>query len=224
MAAYIVNNSINAFKNKPDCPAMVAELIVACDNILLPLFSTIISLKLFFENQYPYMKHEIESIQNSIIAVIRGFNNNANVAEIGDCDKRIKKLLGEWLTLRYRMDVSVFYFYFGEIPDIDAISIFFKPLITHTNEKNKRPVKIRNYLQGHEFLKDKPWNQCSGYGLMNYYIRLEQGFNILNELIKNHKIRSVEQSQRVEKMVKLLSIDIIIILFLKFLFCFLYYK
>lgn len=188
MSTYVIENNIQKYKGSDSIK--LNELYKAIDHIYSALFSTIISIKCFFENQFEQMKLDLNQKETLIKNKIIEYKNNLTSEEIGVCKKYFENLLQDWITLRYRMDVTVFYFLCGEIPDKDLINRFFKPNITHTNNINKRPLSIGDYLKGHELLREKPWNNCSSFGIINYFNRLKQADNILKELRKTNKFSS----------------------------------
>lgn len=184
MNAFIVNNQINVFKTQLKSTKTIGELIDALDNILLALYSTIISLKMFFENQYPQLLNSLNNIEELILIDIQMFDEKCSMQERQSYISKIRRNLEQWLALRYRIDISVFYFQYGEIIDEDLVKAFFAPQITHTIN---RPAKSA-ILHGHEIFKENPWNMCSGYGIKNYFAQLNHGFRCLEDLNKKNNL------------------------------------
>lgn len=183
MSAYIVDNFINAGRSTPCNPKIISELINTMDNNLLALYSSIISVKLFFENQYKQMKFICAEIEVDILKKISLYNKDIrmNSEETKKYISVMIDLLQKWVSIRYRMEITVFYFQYGEVIDDELVSYFFQPKLTHTN---RRPDKFE-LLKGHQLFKDEPWNMCSGYGIQNHYKNLSHGFRLLNDKIKN---------------------------------------
>lgn len=186
MSKYNVDVCIAKYRNELECPDTYKRLIDAIEDIFKAFYSSVISLRMFFYNQYNELNNTIKHLEDQIISKISNAPNRMLLAQSMELTQDVSVMLENWLSIRYRMDNTVMYLHKGETLDDKLISKLFKSHLTIT--------KIRPNISELKNLKEKfkkqPWNLCSYYGLKADIRLLGIGIKHLKEIIKKGSLNS----------------------------------
>jgi len=185
MSKYNVDVEISEYRNDILCDSTYSKLMNDLEDIFNAFYSTVISLRMYFFNQYDYLTFKLEEKEKEVLEFIFVLQTGKTTAESKKSNEEIKELLGQWLSIRYLMDNAVMYFHKGESLDKELISLLFEPQLTSID---KRP-SINELKEEHENFAKLPWNLCSYYGIKANLKLLSRGTKYLKELVTSGKLK-----------------------------------
>lgn len=206
MSKYNVDIRINKYKNAIQNDKTFDNLMKAVEDILGVLYSSIISLRMYFFNQFKLLKSTLMELEEEILQTVRSTGKQLTKDQSLELNNLLKSKLEKWLSIRYRIDNTVMYLHKGENLDENLLLKLFK---TESTLIKERP-KLSELDDYHAEFSEKPWNLCSYYGIKANFRLLKNGYNILKKLSDQGKLTSY---QNLINRFKILVNNLIIIIF-----------